>query len=105
MEDLGGRYVKSLKIKFISLLIRTIVFLLSLFLCDPVTLQAIFLIVYYLANNILFGDFRFLDRLVSTLEEKKHHEVKLRDSLNDLSVRRMELQNVLSSSWPKQVSE
>ncbi|KAJ6795406.1 CDK5RAP3-like protein [Iris pallida] len=45
---------------------------------------------------------RFLDRLVATLEEKKHHEVKLRDSLNDLSVRRMELQNALSSSWPKQ---
>lgn len=45
---------------------------------------------------------RFLDRLVSTLEEKKHHEVKLRESLNDLSVRRMELQNALSSSWPKQ---
>jgi CDK5 regulatory subunit-associated protein 3 len=46
---------------------------------------------------------RFLDRLVKTLEEKKQHEVKLRESLNDLSVRRMELQNSLSSSWPKQV--
>ncbi|XP_010928446.1 CDK5RAP3 protein homolog isoform X2 [Elaeis guineensis] len=45
---------------------------------------------------------RFLDRLVSTVEEKKHHEVKLRESLNDLSVRRMELHNALSSSWPKQ---
>lgn len=45
---------------------------------------------------------RFLDRLVSTVEEKKHHEVKLRASLNDLSVRRMELHNALSSSWPKQ---
>ncbi|CAM0877144.1 unnamed protein product [Alopecurus aequalis] len=45
---------------------------------------------------------RFLDRLVSTLEEKKHHEVKLRDGLGDLSVKRMELQNALSSSWPKQ---
>jgi hypothetical protein len=41
---------------------------------------------------------------VSTLEEKKHHEVKLREGLGDLSVKRMELQNALSSSWPKQVS-
>ncbi|XXG64081.1 hypothetical protein AAC387_Pa05g2130 [Persea americana] len=45
---------------------------------------------------------RFLDRLVSTIEEKKHHEVKLKESLKDLSARRMELQNALSSSWPKQ---
>uniref|UniRef100_A0A0E0G4R2 CDK5RAP3-like protein n=1 Tax=Oryza nivara TaxID=4536 RepID=A0A0E0G4R2_ORYNI len=45
---------------------------------------------------------RFLDRLVSTLEDKKHHEVKLREGLGDLSVKRMELQNALSSSWPKQ---
>ncbi|XP_008795749.3 CDK5RAP3-like protein isoform X1 [Phoenix dactylifera] len=45
---------------------------------------------------------RFLDRLVLTVEEKKHHEVKLRESLDDLSVRRMELHNALSSSWPKQ---
>lgn len=45
---------------------------------------------------------RFLDRLVSTLEEKKHHEVKLQESLNSLSLRRMELQNSLSLSWPKQ---
>lgn len=45
---------------------------------------------------------RYLDRLVSSLEEKKHHEVKLRESLNDLSVRRMELQNSLASYWPKQ---
>ncbi|XP_059668492.1 CDK5RAP3-like protein [Cornus florida] len=45
---------------------------------------------------------RFLDRLVSTLEEKKRHEVKLREGLKDLSIKRMELQNSLSSSWPKQ---
>ncbi|KAJ0961715.1 hypothetical protein J5N97_000034 [Dioscorea zingiberensis] len=45
---------------------------------------------------------RFLDRLVSTLEQKKNHELKLRESLNDLSVRRLELHNALSSSWPKQ---
>ncbi|KMT15346.1 hypothetical protein BVRB_3g060510 [Beta vulgaris subsp. vulgaris] len=45
---------------------------------------------------------RFLDRLVRTLEEKKHHEVKLKDGLKDLSAKRMELQNSLSSSWPKQ---
>ncbi|XP_039026282.1 CDK5RAP3-like protein [Hibiscus syriacus] len=45
---------------------------------------------------------RFLDRLVSTLEEKKHHEVKLKDGLKDVAAKRMELQNSLSSSWPKQ---
>ncbi|CAN6164127.1 unnamed protein product [Urochloa humidicola] len=45
---------------------------------------------------------RFLDRLVSALEEKKHHEVKLREGLGDLAVKHMELQNALSSSWPKQ---
>ncbi|KAJ4979683.1 hypothetical protein NE237_010463 [Protea cynaroides] len=45
---------------------------------------------------------RFLDRLVKTLEDKKHHEVKWKESLKDLSARRMELHNALSSSWPKQ---
>ncbi|XP_027067264.1 CDK5RAP3 protein homolog isoform X1 [Coffea arabica] len=45
---------------------------------------------------------RFLDRLVKTLEEKKHHEIKLKEGLKDLAIRRMELQNLLSSSWPKQ---
>ncbi|KAL0404980.1 UNVERIFIED_CONTAM: CDK5RAP3-like protein [Sesamum radiatum] len=45
---------------------------------------------------------RFLDRLVSTLEEKKHHEVKLNEGLKDLYTKRLELQNSLSSSWPKQ---
>ncbi|KAF9597874.1 hypothetical protein IFM89_021959 [Coptis chinensis] len=45
---------------------------------------------------------RFLERLVATLEEKKHREVKLKESLKDLSAKRMELQNALSSSWPKQ---
>ncbi|XP_015949881.1 CDK5RAP3-like protein [Arachis duranensis] len=45
---------------------------------------------------------RFLDRLVNSLEEKKHHEVKLKDGLKDLATKRMELQNSLSSSWPKQ---
>ncbi|KAL7170547.1 hypothetical protein ACSBR2_035424 [Camellia fascicularis] len=44
----------------------------------------------------------FLDRLVSTLEEKKHHEVKLKEGLKDLSAKRMELQNSLTSLWPKQ---
>lgn len=48
--------------------------------------------------------FRFLERFVSTLEEKKHHEVKLIEGLKDLASRRMELQNSLSSFWPKQVS-
>ncbi|GMH28366.1 hypothetical protein Nepgr_030209 [Nepenthes gracilis] len=45
---------------------------------------------------------RFLNRFVNTLEEKKHHEVKLKDGLNDLSTKRMELQNAMASSWPKQ---
>ncbi|PIA53437.1 hypothetical protein AQUCO_00900193v1 [Aquilegia coerulea] len=45
---------------------------------------------------------RFLDRLVATVEEIKHREVKLKESLKDLSAKRMELQNALSSSWPKQ---
>lgn len=47
---------------------------------------------------------RYLDRLVNTLEEKKHHEVKLKEGLKDVAAKRMELQNSLSSSWPKQVS-
>ncbi|ESW17657.1 hypothetical protein PHAVU_007G257900 [Phaseolus vulgaris] len=47
---------------------------------------------------------RFLDRLVNSLEEKKHHEVKLREGLKDLATKRMELQNSLSSSWSKQDS-
>ncbi|XP_062003140.1 CDK5RAP3-like protein [Rosa rugosa] len=45
---------------------------------------------------------RFLDRLVSSLEEKKHHEVKLKEGLKGLATKRMELHNSLSSSWPKQ---
>ncbi|XP_044499375.1 CDK5RAP3-like protein [Mangifera indica] len=45
---------------------------------------------------------RYLDRLVNTLEEKKHHEVKLKEGLKDVAAKRMELQNSLSSSWPKQ---
>ncbi|KAB2066084.1 hypothetical protein ES319_A09G134900v1 [Gossypium barbadense] len=45
---------------------------------------------------------RFLDRLVSTLEEKKYHEAKLKEGLKDVAAKRMELQNSLSSSWPKQ---
>lgn len=53
---------------------------------------------------IFLLSYRFLDRLVSELEEKKHREVKLRESLKDVGRRRMELQNSLSSIWPKQVS-
>ncbi|XP_076942330.1 CDK5RAP3 protein homolog [Bidens hawaiensis] len=45
---------------------------------------------------------RFLERLVNSLEEKKHHEAKLKDGLKDLAIKRMELQNSLSSVWPKQ---
>lgn len=52
----------------------------------------------------LNSDSRFVDRLVSTIEEKKHHETRLRGGLKDIAGKRMELQNSLSSSWPKQVS-
>ncbi|KAI4341259.1 hypothetical protein MLD38_026003 [Melastoma candidum] len=45
---------------------------------------------------------RFLDRLVSSLEEKRHHKVKLKQALKDVAAKRMELQNSLSSWWPKQ---
>ncbi|XP_051150238.1 CDK5RAP3-like protein isoform X2 [Andrographis paniculata] len=51
---------------------------------------------------LLLNSRRFLDRLVSTLEEKKHHETKLKEGLKDLYNKRLELQNSLSSSWPKQ---
>ncbi|KAG2686965.1 hypothetical protein I3760_09G031500 [Carya illinoinensis] len=44
---------------------------------------------------------RFLERLVTTLEEKKHREVKLKEGLIDLATKRMELHNSLASSWPK----
>ncbi|CAL5422092.1 unnamed protein product [Camellia sinensis] len=44
----------------------------------------------------------FPDRLVSTLEEKKRHEVKLKEGLKDLSAKCMELQNSSTSLWPKQ---
>ncbi|PSS21139.1 CDK5RAP3-like protein, partial [Actinidia chinensis var. chinensis] len=45
---------------------------------------------------------RFLDRLVNALEEKKHHETNLKEGLKDLTVKHMELQNSLTSLWPKQ---
>lgn len=51
---------------------------------------------------MILNSVRFLDRLVNTLEEKKRQEAKLKDGLKDLSSRRMELQNSMSSSWPKQ---
>lgn len=51
-----------------------------------------------------YRNFRFLDRLVSMLEEKKLHEVKLKEGLKDLAIKRMELQNSSTSLWPKQVS-
>ncbi|KAL0544559.1 hypothetical protein IC582_019676 [Cucumis melo] len=47
---------------------------------------------------------RFLERLVSTLEEKKQREVKLKEGLKELAAKRMELQNSLASFWPKQES-
>jgi hypothetical protein len=60
--------------------------------------------VWMLINSGGGLNFRFLDRLVTTLEEKKHHEVKLKEGLKDLVTKRMELHNSLASSWPKQVS-
>lgn len=45
---------------------------------------------------------RFLDRLESSLNQKKQYEVKLLGSMQDLSKRRLELRSSLSSSWPKQ---
>lgn len=60
--------------------------------------------VWMLINSGGGLNFRFLDRLVTTLEEKKHHEVKLKEGLKDLATKRMELHNSLASSWPKQVS-
>ncbi|KAJ8756322.1 hypothetical protein K2173_025134 [Erythroxylum novogranatense] len=51
---------------------------------------------------MLLNSKRFLDRLVKTLEEKKHHESKLKEGLKDVFSKRMELHNSLSSSWPKQ---
>eukprot|EP01018_Ginkgo_biloba_P033168 Gb_35942 [translate_table: standard] len=45
---------------------------------------------------------RFLDRLESSLNQKKQYEVKLQESMRDLSKRRMELRNSLSLAWPKQ---
>lgn len=51
---------------------------------------------------LILNSKRFLDRLVSSLEEKKNHEVKLKEGLKDVATKRMELQNSLSSVWPKQ---
>ncbi|CAI0406712.1 unnamed protein product [Linum tenue] len=54
------------------------------------------------AIEMMLSDISFLDRLVTSLEEKKHHESKLKEGLKDLAIKRMELHNSLSSSWPKQ---
>lgn len=45
---------------------------------------------------------RFLDRLESSLNQKKQYEVKLLESMHEVSKRRMELRSSLSSLWPKQ---
>ncbi|GAV63934.1 DUF773 domain-containing protein [Cephalotus follicularis] len=71
-------------------------------------LSDVSLAIYLLTNKktrdliMILNSKRFLDRLVSTLEEKKNHEVKLKECLKDLAAKRMELHNSLSSSWPKQ---
>ncbi|KAJ6741890.1 CDK5 REGULATORY SUBUNIT-ASSOCIATED PROTEIN 3 [Salix viminalis] len=51
---------------------------------------------------MLLNSKRYLDRLVSALEAKKHHELKLKEGLKDVAAKRMELHNSSSSSWPKQ---
>lgn len=51
---------------------------------------------------LILNSKRFLDRLVGTLVEKKHREVRLREGLKEITAKRMELHNLLSSSWPKQ---
>ncbi|CAH9105604.1 unnamed protein product [Cuscuta epithymum] len=64
--------------------------------------------IYLLTNRktrdmiMILNSKRFLERMVNTLEEKKWHEVKLKEGLKDLASKHMELQNSLSSSWPKQ---
>ncbi|EEF30042.1 CDK5RAP3-like protein [Ricinus communis] len=71
-------------------------------------LSDVFLVISLLTNRktrdliMILNSKRFLDRLVNTLEEKKHHELKLKEGLKDLAAKRMELHNSLSSSWPKQ---
>ncbi|KDP24600.1 hypothetical protein JCGZ_25516 [Jatropha curcas] len=71
-------------------------------------LSDVFLVISLLTNRktrdliMILNSRRFLDRLVSSLEEKKHHELKLKEGLKDLAAKRMELHNSLSSSWPKQ---
>ncbi|CAI9300612.1 unnamed protein product [Lactuca saligna] len=45
---------------------------------------------------------RFVEIFVNTLEQKKHHEAKLKEGLKDLAIKHMELQNSLSLVWPKQ---
>ncbi|KAK4281827.1 hypothetical protein QN277_013277 [Acacia crassicarpa] len=51
---------------------------------------------------LILNSQRFLDRLVNSLVEKKHHEMKLKEGLEVLATKRMELQNSLSSLCPKQ---
>ncbi|WCJ33979.1 CDK5RAP3-like protein [Euphorbia peplus] len=71
-------------------------------------LSAIVLVISLLTNRktrdliMILNSKRFLDRLVNSLEEKKHHELKLKEGSKNLVAKRMELQNSLSSSWPKQ---
>eukprot|EP00252_Welwitschia_mirabilis_P026300 TRINITY_DN8572_c0_g1_i1.p1 TRINITY_DN8572_c0_g1~~TRINITY_DN8572_c0_g1_i1.p1 ORF type:complete len:562 (-),score=126.15 TRINITY_DN8572_c0_g1_i1:198-1883(-) len=45
---------------------------------------------------------RFLERLELSLIQKKQYEAKLLENLKDITKRRMELRNSLSSLWPKQ---
>ncbi|KAJ6992504.1 hypothetical protein NC653_015787 [Populus alba x Populus x berolinensis] len=56
----------------------------------------------HIYGKFIFFPLVYLDRLVSTLEAKKHHELKLKEGLKDVAAKRMELHNSISSSWPKQ---
>ncbi|KAK7345122.1 hypothetical protein VNO77_15581 [Canavalia gladiata] len=85
-------------------------FVLQLYAADAIEMMQtdISLAISLLTNRktrdliMILNSKRFLDRLVNSLEEKKHHEVKLKEGLKDLATKRMELHNSLSSSWPKQ---
>lgn len=45
---------------------------------------------------------RFLNRLEVSLNQKRQQELKLLENLKDLSQKRLELRNILTTLWPKQ---
>nr|KAJ0189666.1 hypothetical protein LSAT_V11C800403880 [Lactuca sativa] len=70
--------------------------------CYQMSLQLhnFYLKVYIVLSFDHWSMFKFLERLVSTLEEKKHHEAKLKEGLKDSTIKRMELQNSFTSVSP-----